>query len=185
VMFRELGDVWGAAHLLTHLAVVPLRLGDYPRAAGYSEEALELTRRTGDRLAANIALYLLAQAAWATGEHGLATRYFRDALILTFEVVDRTNAAYCLQGLAAVAGARDEPHRAARLLGAAEALLEAAGTHLYAQMDHELYQRVADAARERLGEQAWAAARDEGRVMAFEEAVAYACEDEEVVPPAP
>jgi predicted ATPase/transcriptional regulator with XRE-family HTH domain len=184
-MFREQGDEWGAAHILTHLAVVPLRLGDYPRAAGYSEEALELTRRTGDRLAANIALYLLAQAAWATGEHGLATRYFRDALILTFEVVDRTNAAYCLQGLAAVARARDEPHRAARLLGAAEALLEAAGTHLYAQMDHELYQRVADAARERLGEQAWAAARDEGRVMSFEEAVAYACEDEEVVPPAP
>jgi hypothetical protein len=52
-------------------------------------------------------------------------------------------------------------------------------------MDHELYQRVADASRERLGELAWTAARNEGRAMSFEEAVAYAHEDEEVIPPAP
>jgi tetratricopeptide (TPR) repeat protein len=131
-MFREQGDEWGAAHILTHLAVVPLRRGDY------------------------------AQAAWATGEHGLATRYFRDALVLTFEVVDRANAAYCLQGLAAVAGARDEPCRAARLLGAAEALLEAAGTHLYAQLDYELHERISDGTREQLGKRAWATARGRG-----------------------
>jgi len=184
-MFREQGDDWASAQVLTHLAVVPLRRGDYPRAATYAEEALELTRRTGDRLAANIALYLLAQAASALGEDEQATRYFRDALALTFEVADKTNAAYCLQGLAAAAGARDEPRRAARLLGAAEALLEAAGTHLYAQMDYELYQRVADAIREQLGEGAWTAARDEGRAMSFEEAVSYAHEDEEAIPPAP
>jgi predicted ATPase len=181
---RELGDDWAAAHILTHLAVVPLRQEDYPKAAAYAEEALELTDRTGDRLAANIALYLLAQTALASGEHGRAHGYFRDALALTFEVSDRTNAAYCLQGLAAVAGARNEPRRAARLLGAAEALLEAVGTHLYAQMDHELYQRVADSAREQLGERAWTAARREGRAMSFEEAVAYVREGKEALPKA-
>lgn len=77
-------------------------------------------------MAANIALHILAQAASASGEQGRAARYFRDALELTFEVSDRTNAAYCLQGLAAFAEVQGEPHRAARLLGAA-------GTHLYAQ----------------------------------------------------
>ena len=139
-LYREQGDDW-AAHILTYLAVVPLRRGDYPRAAAYAEEALVLTRRTGDRLAANIVLHLLAQAAWASDEHGRAAGYVRDALALTFGVSDRTNAAYCLQGLAAAAGVGGEPRRAARLLGAAEALLEAAGTQLYAQMDHELRQR--------------------------------------------
>ena len=92
--------------------------------------------------------------------------------MLTFEVSDLTNASYCLQGLAEVAEAQGEPRRAARLLGAAEALLEAVGTHHYAQMDHELYERVADATRERLGEPAWTAARREGRAMSFDE-VAY------------
>ena len=177
-MFREQGDDWGSAHILTHLAVAPLRQGDYPQAETYAQEALKLTRRTGDRLAANIALHLLAQAASASGEQGRAARYFREALDLTFEVSDRTNAAYSLQGLAAVAEARGEPRHAACLLGAAEALLEAAGIHqLYAQMDHELHQRVVDAIRERLGEQAWKEARDEGRAMSFEEAVAYVREE--------
>jgi hypothetical protein len=133
-------------------------------------------------LAANIALHLLAQAAWASGDYGLAARYFRDALALTFEVADRTNAAYCIEGLAAVAEAQDEPHRAARLLSAAEALLETAGIPLYAQVDRELQQRVSDAARERLGEQDWATAREEGRAMSFEEAVAYARDGDEALP---
>ena len=45
------------------------------------------------------------------------------------------NAAYCMQGLAATA----EPDRAARLLGAAEGLLEAAAISLYAWTDHEMH----------------------------------------------
>ncbi len=184
-MYRGQGDDWGAAHSLTYLAVPPLRQGDYRRAAAYAEEALELARRTGDRLAANISLFLLAQAAWALGEHGRAARYFRDALELTFEVSDRTNAAFSLQGLAAVAEARGEPHHAARLLGAAEALLEATGTLLYAQVDHELHQRVVDTVRESLGERAWKEAQDEGRAMTFEEAVAYALGEDEALPPPP
>jgi non-specific serine/threonine protein kinase len=180
-MFRRQGDDWGAAQILTQMTVAPLRRGDYPRAAAYAEEALELTRGTGDRQAGNIALYVLAQIALASGEHELAARYFRDALTLSFEVWDRTNVAYCLQGLAAVAEALGEPRRAMRLLGAAEALLEATGTYLYAHMDHELHRRVADAARERLGEQAWTTARDEGRAMSFEEAATYARGDEGAV----
>ena len=88
-----------------------------------------------------------------------------------------------MQGLAAVAEALGEPRDAMRLLGAAEGLLEVTGAYLYAHMDHELHQRVADAARDRLGEQAWTEARDEGRAMSFEEAVAYALGDERA--PAP
>jgi non-specific serine/threonine protein kinase len=115
----------------------------------------------------------------------LAAGYFGESLGLTFEASDRPNAAHCLQGLAAVAGARDDPRRAARLIGAAETLLESSGVPLYAQVDHELSRRVADAARERLGEQAWNAARDEGRAMAFDEAVAYALDEEDGSPASP
>ena len=183
-MFREQGDAWGASQILDHLAVIPLKQGDYRRAARYAEEALELTRQTGDRLAGNISLHILAQAAWASGEHEQAVRYYLDALVLTFEVADRTNAANCLQGLAAVAGARGEPRRAARLLGAAEVLLESAGVPVYAQVDLELRQRVANAAREELGEQAWSTALDEGRAMSFEEAVTYARDADEDLPAA-
>jgi predicted ATPase/transcriptional regulator with XRE-family HTH domain len=180
--FREQGDDWGAAHVLTHLAVVPVRRGDYQLAARYSEEALELTRKTGDRLAANIALHLMAQAALASDEPERAAGFFREALAITFEASDRPNAAHCLQGLAAVTGARGDPARAVRLLGAGEALLESAGVPRYAQVDREMHARVADAARERLGDVAYDAARNEGRAMSFGEAVAYAFEGEDGPP---
>jgi len=81
-----------------------------------------------------------------------------------------------------VAGTQEDPLRAVRLLGATEALLESAGVSRYAQVDRELDARVADAARERLGERAWNAARDEGRAMSFDEAVAYALEGEDQSP---
>jgi hypothetical protein len=89
-----------------------------------------------------------------------------------------------MQGLAAVAEARGESRRAARLVGAAEALLESAGIPIYAQVDRELLQRVADAARERLGGRAWTAAREERRAMSSEGAVAYARDGDEDLPAA-
>jgi len=42
-----------------------------------------------------------------------------------------------------------------------------------------MHARVADAAREHLGDGAYNAAREEGRAMSFEEAVTYALEGEE------
>jgi predicted ATPase len=177
--FRKHEDAWTAAHILNHLAVVPLRRGEYRRATGYAEEALELTRQTGDRLAAQTALQILAQSAWATDEREEATRSFRASLVVAAELADRVNVAYCMQGLAEVDLARGDPHRAARMLGAAESLLEIAATPLYAWADHDMHQRATDAAREALGERAWKEAWDEGGAMTFEEAVAYALREDE------
>jgi hypothetical protein len=90
------------------------------------------------------------------------------------ELADKVASAYCMQGLAAVAAARGEPRRAARLLGATEALLEATGLVTYAHTNDKLHQHAASAAREDLGERAWTAARAEGYAMSFKEAVTYA-----------
>jgi tetratricopeptide (TPR) repeat protein len=182
-LFRQHEDAWGSAHVLTHLAVIPLKLGDHVRATGYAEEALAHARQTGDRYAANISLSLLAQAALAAGEPGRAAPYFREALTVAHEMRDAVHVARCMQGLAAVDGERGaEPLRAARLLGAAEALLEAAGAPSYAYGDRGLDRLSAPAVRERLGQRAWAAARGEGRAMTFEQAVEYALEDDEASP---
>jgi tetratricopeptide (TPR) repeat protein len=174
--FRGHENAWGLAHSLNHLAVASLKRDDHSRAAQYAEEGLAVTRRSGDRLGANVALHLLAQAAWASDEHERAARYFRQALELAFEAADKSSSAYCIQGLAAVAEARGEPRHAARLLGAAEALLKAAGVPVYVTTDHNLHRRVASATRERLGEQEWTAAWDEGQAMTSEQAVECALE---------
>ncbi len=186
-MVREQGDAWRAAHTMNHLAVVALNRGEYQRAGGYAEESFALTRETGDRYAANVALSLLAQMTWVSGEHERAAGHWREALRLSSKLANKANSASSIRGLATVAEARGELRRAARLLGAAEALLEAAGLVLYAYTaytSNEPNQRAASAAREQLGDQAWTAAHDEGRAMSFDEAVAYALDEDEALSPA-
>ena len=154
---REQGDAWRAAHTLNHLTVVALRRGTRARAAGYAEEALAHTRQTGDRYAANVALSLLAQMAWESDEHERAAGHWREALRLSYELANKVNSASSIQGLATVAASKGELRRAVRLLGAAKALLEAAGLVLYAHTTYtsnEPHQRASSAAREKLGEQA-------------------------------
>ena len=64
--------------------------------------------------------------------------------------------------------------------------MEAAGIPLYvATVDHDLHQRAASAAHEKLGEKAWIAAWDEGRAMNMEEAVEYALGEDEALLAAP
>jgi hypothetical protein len=53
--------------------------------------------------------------------------------------------------------------RAARLLGAAEALLDAAAIPLYAWADREMHQKSADSARKQLDKRAWQATRGKRR----------------------
>ena len=78
--------------------------------------------------------------------------------------------------------------RAARLWGAAEALLEAIETTVYIYApDRSLYQSQVTAARAQLDDEAaWEAAWAEGRAMTPEEAVEYALsKEEEHEPPTP
>jgi tetratricopeptide (TPR) repeat protein len=172
---RELGDKWASAHILSHLAAVPLRQGDYPRAISYAEEALALARQTGDRLARYVAYLILGQAARRTGDPDRAGRYFRDALRLAAEVADRTNCAYSIAELAGLAAEQGRAERAARLFGAADALLEAAGAPVYVYApDAAIQKRAAMAARPQLGEADWAVTWEQGRSLTFEQAVAEA-----------
>jgi hypothetical protein len=94
-----------------------------------------------------------------------------ESLALHWELQDKEGIAACLAGLAGVAEAEGQPERAARLLGAPEALLEASDTHLGAIGQAE-YERIAAAVRAQLDEAAFAAAWAEGRARDLEATVA-------------
>ena len=79
----------------------------------------------------------------------------------------------CLEGLAWAAGGEGQLVRVARLLGAAEALREKHGTPV-APVERADYASSLAAAREGLGDEAFAAAWAEGRAMSLEAAVALA-----------
>ena len=75
-----------------------------------------------------------------------------------------------------MAGVQGQQVRAARLLGAVEALLEATNDHVD-PADRAEYDRDVAAARAQLDEATFAAAWAEGRAMTMEQAMAYALED--------
>jgi hypothetical protein len=84
--------------------------------------------------------------------------------------------AECLAGVVGVAEAEGRPERAARLLGAAAAILEANDMPLPAIYQPDL-ERISDTVRAQLDEATFEAAWAEGRAMAledWEQAVAYA-----------
>jgi tetratricopeptide (TPR) repeat protein len=161
-----------------------LAQNDQERAVSMFEEGLALARRMGDRTAAYIALYNLAQVSLARGDCEGAAAIFKEGITLSEQIRDQANLAYFLEGLGVVAGEREEAERSASLSGAAEGLLEAVGAAVYNyyQPDRSLYERTVSAARSRLGEATFVEARDRGRSMTFEQAVAYALEDDVASP---
>ena len=79
--------------------------------------------------------------------------------------------------LAGPAVARGEFRRAARLLGASEAILESMGVRLF-PVDQLEVDRYKVALREQLDEKTYAVAWAEGKTMTLEQAVAYALGDD-------
>jgi predicted ATPase/DNA-binding CsgD family transcriptional regulator len=184
-LLRRSGEEQTVPLVLVWLGSVSLVDGEREHATRMFEEALVLARQRGDRLGTNIALYSLAQTALSEANFGPAARFLEEGLPSSRQMGDQANLSYFLEGLAVVAGARGEALRAARMLGAANGSMEAAGAPVYNYYmpDRTLYERSLAAARARLGEEAFAAALAEGRAMTPEQAVEYALERD--VPPGP
>jgi predicted ATPase/DNA-binding CsgD family transcriptional regulator len=178
-LFREAGEDGLAAQTHTFFGMALLLEGDHEGARRKFEAGLTLGRSIGDRMSIVIALFNLAQLALADGDYEAAARGFAEGIVPSQESGDRGNIAHILEALGMVAGARGEALRAARLLGASEALISAIGLrgHPYYRPDRALYERVRAEVRTRLGEAAFETALDEGWNMPTEQAVAYALEE--------
>jgi predicted ATPase len=147
-----------AALVDNFLGQIQLSKADYDRADQLFTAGLDAARRTPDRFTILISLYDLALASQARGDLDGARGLLRQGLSLAAEAGDESAAAYYLEALAAIARQQDDPQRAAWLLAAADAQLQASGSgwlHAYvprAPHDHsveaELRARMGDAAYE-------------------------------------
>ena len=176
---RELGDRRRIAYTLSNLASVTYRQGDAAAAEALYAESLSLLRAIGDTRGVTYALAHLGTVAHARGDESTAAARFTESLPLQRALGDIRGVAASLEGLAAVAGAEARPARAARLLGAAGQLREAIGAPLPPDR-HAEYERTVTAARALLGEEAFAAAFEEGRALSVDAAVALALEQTEL-----
>ncbi|HTJ76880.1 MAG TPA: tetratricopeptide repeat protein [Acidimicrobiales bacterium] len=172
---RRLGDRPGMPPSLTALAELARLDGDPDTAAALLEEALAVATELDDRHCMTLALLHLARLAIDQGEPARADALYRQASPVAEDgrVPPTASTAVWLEGLAAIAVADGRPERAARLLGAADALRQATGTPLPAHEAADRNDAVAGASAA-LGEAAFRSAFAEGRAMPLAEAARLA-----------
>jgi tetratricopeptide (TPR) repeat protein len=175
-LWRELGDTWGIAYSLEQLGSVAAGRGEFERAEALGKESHALFRELGDRRSIATSLWLLAWIAVRRGDHRLARTYFEQILPIFRDLKDKRNMAWVLSWFGRVAGYEGNYLRAARLLGAAKVLCEAHSVSWLRGEKEDVALQVA-ATRTALGEQAFAAAWEEGRAITLEQAVAFALEE--------
>jgi len=179
-LLLELGEKHFASVTLSFSAVGCFGQGDHERAKQLAEQGLELAREIGTAHATSIACHAGATLAQAEGARERAKGLLQEGLEFAAESGEESNVAYCFQGLAASAASEGRQSRAARLWGAAEALLEKieATAYIYAP-GRSVYRDQVSAARAQLDEMPWEAAWAEGRAMTRERAMEYALSEEE------
>lgn len=183
-LFRRLEDAQMAAEALNKLGDAARSSGEHRRAAALYTESLELLRRHGGETGVPGLLHNLGYVAQQHGDHRQALDHFSEAIARFRANGDQRGVAECLVGVAGVALALGQPDRAARLFGAADACLQAAGAAI-APPNLSEYERNLAAARARLGSSAFASARQAGQTMSPEQGVAYAAATAEHLSEAP
>jgi predicted ATPase/DNA-binding CsgD family transcriptional regulator len=163
------------AELLFFLAAAASSETDFPQAMALFEESLAMFRDLEDARGISRCLISFGMVSVMGRNYDQTESVARKGLESVRELGDRPGASFALLVEAALAGVRNEPVRAARLWGAAEALREAIGLSMGHQdrVDYDYEGRVA-AARAQLDDAAWKAAWNEGRTMSPEQAVDYA-----------
>ena len=177
VLYRQLGDRWGEGITLNGQGYARLFEGHADEAWQLLTEAETALRDADSPADLDINRDMLAMIAYRRGDYRLAEGLLHESLELAVVLRDMWTMAYSLTWLAGTAAAQDQPLRAARLFGAAEALREAMGMTIHFSADRALYEQQVATVQAQLGEATLAASWAEGRAMTLEQAVAYALED--------
>ena len=181
-LWRELGQPVAVAQTLNNLGFLAQEREDYQTTHALCEESLALFRAAGDKRGVTLSLSVLAMAAAETGEYARVRSFYAEVFGTACEIHDDQTIVGGLAVLGQVAVAQHAPARAARLLGAAQALRDTVGSYQDTRAQAKANRAVEDA-RRALPLPVFTAAWAEGQAMTAEQAVAYALEEPPDTPP--
>ncbi len=175
-IWQRLGDKHGMTFALSGLAEVAARQGKLEAASRLIEESLALGREIGWKWGIGGSLGTWAWIAMHQRDWDTALVRLRESIGVRKEIGDKGGIAWCLERLAEVAMENNELARAAQIFGAASALRVSMGSVIdpVDQLDHD--HRIA-MLREKLSEENYSAAGNEGRAMTMEQTIEYALKD--------
>ena len=172
-LWRALGARAEEAMVLQFLSGAARGLGDHGLSAARAEASLALFRDVDHAFGAAGALTRLARLARDAGDDRREASAHLEALQLCARIGDRWVVGSPLAGLGRIAAAHGQPVVAARLVGAVDALAQAAGVTIGIDT-RDNYDRGAAAALAALGKERFAEAHAAGRKLRLDEVVALA-----------
>jgi predicted ATPase/class 3 adenylate cyclase len=125
-LFRQAGDRREVGTMLGNLGYAEISLGDLQSARRHLRESLGIARELDDTYGVVYETTNLGLAEYLDGASGAAEALFAESFDLARRTRMQAGMAYALIGLA-MAGSAADPARAARLHGAADAVLAAIG----------------------------------------------------------
>jgi predicted ATPase/class 3 adenylate cyclase len=178
-LYSSLDDAAHAAIVYHNLGETALLRGDDARAQTMCEESVALSRRTEATWYLPWPLIILAYAAHHQGDDSRARGCLRESLAIIRDLGHQTGTAFCLAALASVLAGAGKPEHAARLLGAAEVIIETLHERWLPVHQRERDRSIA-IARASVDEVTWATAWADGRAMTPEQAIAFALDQTSV-----
>ena len=154
-----------------------LEEGKYAEARAQLEEILHFYRQARVNLFIDSPLWQLGVIAVREGDYIRAKAWYTECLLFDQQIGLGRQVAECLIGFAGIASAEQRFERAAQLLGAGEAEVEARG--ILENIDRIEVHRLTALLRQELGDARFEALASQGRLMTREQAIAYALEDQE------
>jgi predicted ATPase/transcriptional regulator with XRE-family HTH domain len=161
---RVVGAAWVTAYNQSELSDVVLHQGDTVLARALVEESLVSFSQAGDQRGVARALFFSANITAFEGDDTKASAQYEESLNLLIKIGDKQYAAFCLEQLGKVRARERMLVWAARLWGAAEKLRESMGSPM-PPVERLAYEEAVAQVRTHLGEQGFAAAWSEGRLL--------------------
>ncbi len=169
-LYEAAGDQLGVANSVDCLGEVARSKGDYDEADTHHQRALTLYTDAGEGRGAAHVLHNIGYVRLHQGKPDEASALFLESLVRARTFGHPRDSILAVAGLAAARADEARPERIARLLGAVEALLAAAGIHNEPAEIADFEQAVASV-RRRMEHEAFAEAWGRGGIMTLSDAV--------------
>ncbi|HXQ33447.1 MAG TPA: hypothetical protein VN843_05445, partial [Anaerolineales bacterium] len=170
------GNRWGSAMTIFGLGFFAKTTGDYDQARSRFKTCLPVFLEFGDKHRINMIRSELAHIEREQGQFNQAMPKYRETILEWQRLGHRAAIANQLECFAFIAKAQEQPERAAKLFGAAEALREKINIAMTPQERNEYDLEIADL-RANMDEKVFASHLAEGRSLTMEQAVDFALEE--------
>jgi tetratricopeptide (TPR) repeat protein len=170
---RKVGFKWASTFMDIGMGHITAVMGDLETSRAAFKRSVETAKLMGNKRGAYSSQSEFAHVLRRHGELDEPLATYRDLLPKWRDLGHRAAVAHELECIAFILIKKEEPERAANLLGAAEALREAIDSQM-TSTEQEEYRKEVSALRELLGETEFKKQWDTGRKMTMDEAIELA-----------